>query len=322
MTTCPSSSRKSPPSCSEDPYKSWPASRLKLGQRVETSSSSSSERGSRISTSERSFTSCSSDIVILSAKQKTDYPLLGGSRLRYWLCPPSSAHNWGELLSLYRGNVCVLTRLNYERCYRRARMPGGIHLRLLGRYEHVAMWPTSQNSVNGKFSIAPRSRRPRRAGEEPRREGGPVKGKRGKEESRPNAVTLITLLQPRELCLCQVTIISYTRWPFLNRPSEPPPGEYMEPTWGRETLARKGANADERASPKDSEQKHPPVGTRALLQQRDVLGGHGLPRRGGYLLRAQGQGQRHSALHLRADRRSEESRGRRAIHRLASVAGV
>src|SRR5215217_5402505 len=69
MTTCPSSSRKSPPSCSEDPYKSWPASRLKLGQRVETSSSSSSERGSRTSTSERSFTSRSSDIVILSAKQ-------------------------------------------------------------------------------------------------------------------------------------------------------------------------------------------------------------------------------------------------------------
>ena len=54
-------------------------------------------------------------------------------------------------------------------------------------------WLTSENSVNAKFSIAPRSRRPRRAGEEARREGGPVKGKRGKEESRPNAVTLITL---------------------------------------------------------------------------------------------------------------------------------
>src|SRR5215204_5737419 len=37
---------------------------------------------------------------------------------------------------------------------------------------------------------------------------------------------------------------------------------------------------------------------------------------------AQGQGQRHSALHLRADRRSEDSRGRRAIHRLDSVARV
>src|SRR5215203_434169 len=102
MTTCPSSSRKSPPSCSEDPYKSWPASRLKLGQRVETSSSSSSERGSRTSTSEMSFTSRTSDIFILSAK-KTDYPLLGGSRLRYWLCPSLlSAHlTQGGLLSLY-----------------------------------------------------------------------------------------------------------------------------------------------------------------------------------------------------------------------------
>src|SRR5215212_11423974 len=99
----------------------------------------------------------------------------------------------------------------------------------------------------------------------------------------------------------------------------------MGPLWGRETLARKGANADERnveerASPKGSEQKHPRVGPRALLQQRDYLGGHGLPRRRGHLLRAQGQGQRHSALHLRADRRSEDSRGRRGINRLASVA--
>src|SRR5215213_1221106 len=102
MTTCPSSSRKSPPSCSGDPWNSCPASRLKLGQRVETSSSSSSERGSRISTNERSFTSRCSDIVILFAKQKTDYPLLRGSRLRYWLCPslkrPSTD---GGLLSLY-----------------------------------------------------------------------------------------------------------------------------------------------------------------------------------------------------------------------------
>src|SRR5215216_6140232 len=53
----------------------------------------------------------------------------------------------------------------------------------------------------------------------------------------------------------------------------------MEPLWGRETLARQGANADERnaderASPKGSEQqKHPRVGTRALLQQRDYVGG-------------------------------------------------
>src|SRR5215204_1502678 len=101
MTTCPSSSRKSPPSCSEDAYKSWPASRLKRGQRVETSSSSSSERGSRISTSERSFTSRCSDIVILCAKQKP--PILfyevagcatGSARLL-------SAHSCGGLLSLY-----------------------------------------------------------------------------------------------------------------------------------------------------------------------------------------------------------------------------
>src|SRR5215218_11349330 len=32
-----------------------------------------------------------------------------------------------------------LSRLYYERSCRCARMPGGIHLRLLGRYEHVAM---------------------------------------------------------------------------------------------------------------------------------------------------------------------------------------
>src|SRR5215204_872463 len=96
---------------------------------------------------------------------------------------------------------------------------------------------------------------------------------------------------------------------------EPPSVGYMEPLWGRETLARQGANADERnadernaderASPKGSEQqKHPAVGTRALLQQRDHEGGPRLLRRGGHLLRAQGQGQRHSALHLRSDRRS------------------
>jgi hypothetical protein len=33
-----------------------------------------------------------------------------------------------------------------------ARTPGGIHLRLLGCYKHVAMWPTSENSVNAKFA--------------------------------------------------------------------------------------------------------------------------------------------------------------------------
>src|SRR5215208_3723194 len=120
MTTCPSSSRKSPPSCSGDPWNSWPASRLKLGQRVETSSSSSSERGSRTSTSDRSFTSRCSDIVILCAKQKPTilfYEVAGCATGSARLL---SAHNWGGLLSLYRGNVCVLTRLYYERCCRRA----------------------------------------------------------------------------------------------------------------------------------------------------------------------------------------------------------
>src|SRR5215207_718289 len=101
MTTCPSSSRKSPPSCSGEPQISWPASRLKLGQLVETSSSSSSERGSRTSTSERSFTSRSSDIVILCAKQTLTilfYEIAGcatGSA-RF-----VSAHLHSELLSLY-----------------------------------------------------------------------------------------------------------------------------------------------------------------------------------------------------------------------------
>ena len=34
---------------------------------------------------------------------------------------------------------------------------------------------------------------------------------------RPNAMTLIILRLPTELHLCQVAIIGYTRWPFLNR---------------------------------------------------------------------------------------------------------
>jgi len=36
-----------------------------------------------------------------------------------------------------------------------------------------------------------------------------------KKEDRKNAVTLITLRLPTEMRLCQLTIISYTRWPFL-----------------------------------------------------------------------------------------------------------
>src|SRR5215207_10499562 len=97
---------------------------------------------------------------------------------------------------------------------------------------------------------------------------------------------------------------------------EPPSVGYMEPLWGRETLARQGANADEqnadeRASPNGSEQqKHPRVGTRALLQQWAYEGGPRLLRRGGHLLRAQGQGERHRSLHLRADRGPEDSRRR------------
>src|SRR5215211_2026534 len=106
MTTCPSSSRNSPPSYSREPWISWPASRLKLGQRVETSCSSSSERGSRTSTSERSFTSRSSDIVILCAKQNRPSPLLGGSRLRYWLHPPlKRPTRWGGLLA---STLCLM----------------------------------------------------------------------------------------------------------------------------------------------------------------------------------------------------------------------
>jgi hypothetical protein len=65
-------------------------------------------------------------------------------------------------------------------------------------------------------SPVPRSSRTKTATEQARTGGGPLK--RGKEErGPPNAVTLITLLLPRELRLCQVTIIICTRWPFLSR---------------------------------------------------------------------------------------------------------
>jgi hypothetical protein len=43
----------------------------------------------------------------------------------------------------------------------------------------------------------------------------------------------------------------------VNKASKTVSEEYMEPTRGSETLARKGASADERASPKGREQKHP-----------------------------------------------------------------
>src|SRR5215203_1329746 len=86
--------------------------------------------------------------------------------------------------------------------------------------------------------------------------------------------------------------------------------------WVAITSAGKGGHAHERASPQDKPQGHPRVGAGALLQQRDYVGGPCLLRRGGNLLRAQGQGERHSALHIRDDRRPEDRR-RRTIRRLA-----
>src|SRR5215204_3187245 len=103
-------------------------------------------------------------------------------------------------------------------------------------------------------------------------------------------------------------IIQLPRTP-LNRGSKNPPVGYIEPLRGRKILARKGAYADERASPKGEKQTYPRVGRRTLLQQGDYVGGARLPRRGGNLLRAQGQGERHSALHLRDDRGPEDRRG-------------
>src|SRR5215217_2927334 len=85
---------------------------------------------------------------------------------------------------------------------------------------------------------------------------------------------------------------------------------YVEPLRGRETLARKGVRADERASSQSGEQGHPAVGRGSLLQQRAYVGGPRLLRRGGHLHRAQGQGEWHSALHIRDDRGLEDRRGR------------
>src|SRR5215212_5327436 len=88
--------------------------------------------------------------------------------------------------------------------------------------------------------------------------------------------------------------------------------------WVAITSAGKGGHAHERASPQDKPQGHPRVGAGALLQQRAYVGGTRLLRRRGYLLRAQGQGERHSALHLRDDRGPEDRGGRE--RRLASIA--
>jgi len=73
---------------------------------------------------------------------------------------------------------------------------------------------TSHNSVKAKFSVAllhPAQERQRGS----KKRGRPAKRRKEEREDRPNAVTLITLRLPRELRLCHVTIISYTRWPFL-----------------------------------------------------------------------------------------------------------
>ena len=77
---------------------------------------------------------------------------------------------------------------------------------------------TSEISVKAKFGIAPiQTVQDRRSGNKQVR-AARLKGK-GRSEDRPNAVTLITLRLLRELRLCQVAIINYTRWPFLNRRS-------------------------------------------------------------------------------------------------------
>jgi hypothetical protein len=85
----------------------------------------------------------------LIQKQTTDYPLLGGSRLRHWLCSSLlSAHlPESELVSLYLGWLYVPYQTYYERFYRRPRLPDGIHLRLLARYEPVAIRPTSPRTA-------------------------------------------------------------------------------------------------------------------------------------------------------------------------------
>src|SRR5215204_2529762 len=114
---------------------------------------------------------------------------------------------------------------------------------------------------------------------------------------------------------CELLRIPLPRTP-VNKVLIPPSVLYIEP-WVTSSLlrvesnvTRKGGRADERASPKGKAQKYPTVGTRALLQQRAYVRGPRLLRRRGHLLRAQGQGQRHRALHLRDDRGPEDSRGR------------
>src|SRR5215217_1610748 len=92
----------------------------------------------------------------------------------------------------------------------------------------------------------------------------------------------------------------------------------MVPLRGKDTISTEGARAYERASPKGEERKYPRVGRRALLQQGDLLRDTRLPRRRVRLHRAQGQGERHSALHLRDDRGPQGS-GTRRVRRLEGV---
>src|SRR5215207_1271524 len=122
----------------------------------------------------------------------------------------------------------------------------------------------------------------------------------------------------RERRQCEVPRNLLPRTP-VNKGSKPRYVGYIEPLRGRKILAREGASAYERASPKRKEQEYPRVGRGTLLQQRAVLRGPRLPRPGGHLLRAQGQGERHSALHLRDDRRLKDSRGSRSAHKLNTV---
>src|SRR5918995_7309307 len=70
----------------------------------------------------------------------------------------------------------------------------------------------------GRYSLAPDDPGPPAGKQE---EGRPVKWEKEEREDRPNAVTRITLRLQTEMRLCQVAIIGYTRWPFLNRPSAP-----------------------------------------------------------------------------------------------------
>src|SRR5215207_1102974 len=122
----------------------------------------------------------------------------------------------------------------------------------------------------------------------------------------------------RERRQCEVPRNLLPRTP-VNKGSKPRYVGYIEPLRGRKILAREGASAYERASPKRKEQEYPRVGRGTLLQQRAVLRGPRLPRPGGHLPGAQGQEQWRGPLHLRDDRRSRDSRERRTTRKLDTV---